>query len=340
LQIKSYRTTMPFLDDKLSPITDKGRALNIDRDLKRRKDLDKGFSDHTGISSPDTVDISWHINDPFHGEDLWNRSGLLGDKVRRFVVYLEGGKQVVYENRPIHEIVADLGKKNKKWRLISPMASSDDTMMKTANKETEMVPIVADLLSSCFKIETESHTHGVKEVGSCFFVKPNILITCAHVISRNEERFESVSAYVIDGDRQYSATILDVDYELDIAVLYCDSVKHTEVEPKRIDSVGVGESILCVGSPYGYDNNVSRGIISSKDREINSGSNYFFMDLSVYPGSSGGAVVDSSDGRVFGIAAVIVESVGNYGLNAGIPIDVCFKRFSKFLQQEVSDENI
>jgi serine protease Do len=119
-----------------------------------------------------------------------------------------------------------------------------------------------------------------------------------------------------------------------LALIKCNAVKHTVLGYKTIDDVPIASEIACVGSPYGYDNNVSAGILSSKGRSIedDTGIQYFFMDLSIFPGSSGGPVVDLNDGLTIGIVAIIVRSVGSYGLNAAIPMDYAIDRFKKYIK--------
>jgi S1-C subfamily serine protease len=328
---------MPFLDNQLSPLTDKGHPLSvIDRDWKRRKDLDIG-QDHVTIPSRDTDGYAVMSTPVFSGEVEWNRSGIDGDKERTFVAYMANGPPMVFRNKSVDQIVDELKKKNLNWRLISPLvADSLGGLKKTSSSSEHFVPFISNVLSGCFKIESECYAQKLKEIGSSFYVRENMMLTCAHVISKKSDQdLRDVAVFVIDGDKKYWATVVDIDYDLDVALLYCDATKHSVLPIKSVDDVDIGHEIICVGSPYGYDNNVTKGIVSSKDREIKSGkSPYFFMDLAVYPGSSGGPVVDSNDGKVIGMAAVIVESVGNYGINAGLPIDVCLKRFNKQLSVE------
>jgi serine protease Do len=196
--------------------------------------------------------------------------------------------------------------------------------------------IVANVMPGCFKIESESVKHGKKEVGSCFSIADGIFLTCAHAISKERESPSDVSVFIIEGDNRYRAVPLDVDYDMDLAIVSCDTIRHFPLSLKSIQDVAVGSEIMCVGSPFGYDNNVSRGIMSSKGRIVEGAGeiSYFFIDLAVYPGSSGGPVIDLSDGRVIGVAAIIVDSVGNYGINAAIPSDYVARRFSDIAKLE------
>jgi len=332
---------MPF-DNRgglgLSPLTPKSKPFEIDRDYERRLQLGLNETDHVSIQDSQTGEKSWVINPLFEGEVNWNRTGL-GEGVKKdYVAYMYRGPPILFKNKSYDQITKELKKKGLNWRIISPFLDVNSRAAQKVQKESLFVSLVADILSSCFKIESESYKHKVKEVGSGFYIDRNYMLTCAHVITKYKEDPDDIGIFVIDGVDKFPARVVDIDYELDCAILYCDATKHNNLIPKKAESVDVGIEIICVGSPYGYDNNVTKGILSSKDRQVKDEKiPYFFVDLAVYPGSSGGPVVDVADGKVFGMAAVIIESVGNYGLNAGIPIEVCLERFSNILKEKKSE---
>lgn len=342
MRVKAYRTTMPF-DNRdtgegpaLSPLTNKSKALEIDPDYGRRLELGKYETDHRMISDEDSGEKSWVINPIFNGELKWDRTGLNSETEKDYVAYLSNGTMIPFRNKTYNQVINILNKQKMKWRVISPDVSRS---MKSAQKKP-FISFVSEILASCFKIESESYKNKVKEVGSGFYIRDNYLLTCAHVITKSEENPKDLGIFIIDGNKKLPARVVDIDHDLDCALLYCDATQHSFLEVKEINSIDVGQEVVCVGSPYGYDNNVTKGILSSKDRKVGGDDiPYFFMDLSVYPGSSGGPVVDASDGKVFGMAAVIIESVGNYGLNAGVPIEICLKRFSKVLK-EIKNEDL
>ena len=322
----SFRTTMPFINDgALSPLTDKSVPLNIDRDYERRQDFGKQETDHTFMRDNDSEPPYGYIGDYFEGEIDISVNAPQSDK--ETVVLLDNNKRMTFNNLSQSEIIRQLKEQGLKWRYITEEYKNK---LKVASNDNVLVSMVSDILPSCYKVESLSLTSNKKEIGSCFYFKQNYLLTCSHVISKNQEDAKNISLYIIDGGKRNMAKLIDIDYNLDIAILYCDSIKHNPLEIKSIKGIEIGSEIICVGSPYGYDNNVTKGILSSVDREIDENKkNYFFMDLSVFPGSSGGPIIDLADGKAFGLAAVIIESVGTYGINAGIPIDICHKRFAK-----------
>ena len=84
----------------------------------------------------------------------------------------------------------------------------------------------------------------------------------------------------------------------------------------------IGTRVIAVGSPSGFEGNVTEGILSSRNRKIfdyNGAPRFLFTDAHVLPGSSGGALISLENGEVIGMMALIVSDVGLYGLNAAIP---------------------
>lgn len=328
---EAYRSTFPFANDgKLTPAPFGGNSplSSLDRDYDRRLGLPSGSHMFTGENDIDGVNPQ--LPPIFEGE--FDMTGIDHPNAKGFAIITDDGKRIVVKNRDINYVLKKIKEENIKYRYLQAIVACESKkMIKEASESDRFVPTVASLLASCFKIESESYKNRVKEIGSCFYIKENYMLTCAHVISRRRETdLSNTAVFLIDGSKRFFCQVIDLDYDLDIALLYCDAVKHHPLKIKNVESVNVGEEIICVGSPYGYDNNVTMGILSSKDRFVKTEKiPYFFMDLSVFPGSSGGPIIDSGDGKVFGLAAMIVESVANYGLNAGIPIDVCIKRFSK-----------
>jgi S1-C subfamily serine protease len=82
-----------------------------------------------------------------------------------------------------------------------------------------------------------------------------------------------------------------------------------------------GEPILVVGSPKGYENEVSEGILGGLDRVVflhDGAPRHVFTDAKILPGNSGGPMVSLADGSVIGMVEIIVGEEAPYGLNAAI----------------------
>ena len=330
----AYRTTMPF--EGLSPLTDKTRRNvpwmgggTLDQP---RSDFDKNMGgDHKFINrAPDGT--SHTVTNLFSGEN--DPKASLSSGGPELVVVDMAGQEHVFKGKNERTVRLEWDKPFRMMFWRNRLASAVAFLEKTA--AGDFVPLVANLIAGCFKVESESLRFGKMEIGSCFAVCRGVFLTCAHVISKRGENPADVDVYVVESGRRHKAVALDVDYDMDLAVIKCETVRHRVLTPGSTEEIQSGSEVVCVGSPYGYDNNVTRGIVSSKGRKVPEagGISYFFMDLAVYPGSSGGAVVSVDTGHVVGIAAIIVQSVGNYGLNAAIPIEAAKKRFQKHIQHE------
>jgi len=328
MKIISYRTTMPF-DGGLSPPTEKSRVrpwFGGGPEDKPRQEFDRNMGgDHKFIDTDDTDGKSHAImNGLFEGEI---DPKFLVDADTYYLVEKPDGDVLVVEDLSFEQIIMKFpgSKIVLKKRRLSNASSGGGT--------PNFMSLVSNIFASTFKVESDSEKYGKREIGSCFCVAPNGFLTCAHVVSRRHEDPSSVVVEIVEGDDRHRAVVEDIDYDMDLAFLSCDTIRTHPIGFKPAAKVPIGKDILCVGSPYGYDNDVSTGILSSKDRVVDRDSNvsFIFMDLSLYPGSSGGPVVDVEDGNVIGLAAVIVQSVGNYGLNAAIPIEYAAERFGNLL---------
>jgi len=192
--------------------------------------------------------------------------------------------------------------------------------------QKERAEVIAESINSCVMIESVDVKDGVMESGSAFCVSPNHFLTCAHVIKKYDKNtgqnlfeFYNATVNIVHNGRRLPAKVKAVNTRWDIALIVAD----LDVEPLKIDtSVSVGEDIIAVGSPHGYENNVSTGTVGSLDREIYSypgAPEYMFVDLSVFPGNSGGPIIKESNGAVIGLVTLIIAAAGESGLNAALP---------------------
>lgn len=192
--------------------------------------------------------------------------------------------------------------------------------------EDKRVQVIADSLSKTFKVEATNYELGVIESGAAFCVNKNHFLTCAHVIksyNKNQKQdprdFLNAEVKLIQGGLRKEARIIDVDPLLDIALLMSD----VDAEPMELDmEVSIGEEIIAIGSPHGFENNVSTGTVGSLNKKVyyyDGAPEYMFVDLSIFPGNSGGPIVKVSNGKFIGLVTLIVSAEGGYGLNAALP---------------------
>jgi len=212
--------------------------------------------------------------------------------------------------------------KNHKKRLNKNWYDKDSQL----TQELDAIGSIGAIEKSTVTIRIYSNKQG--EVGAGFFIGPNLILTCNHVVTiNNKEPNELIIKY---NNKDYKGNIIVTNPQLDVAVIKIDDTEVQSTPHLRLGdstSLKLGEPVIALGTPLGFENIASEGIISSKPievGEITGGSEiYMFVSSSLLPGSSGGPVALSSDSSIVGIAAAIIgggEQVG--GLNAVIPINV------------------
>jgi serine protease Do len=162
--------------------------------------------------------------------------------------------------------------------------------------------------------------------GSGFIVSPDgYILTNAHVVADADE----VSVQMTDR-REYQAKVVGIDPRTDVAVIKINAQNLPTVrigDPARLKP---GEWVLAIGSPFGFENSATAGIVSATARSLpgeGSGSYVPFIqtDVAVNPGNSGGPLFNLR-GEVVGINSQIFSRTGGYmGLSFAIPIDVAME---------------
>jgi len=160
----------------------------------------------------------------------------------------------------------------------------------------------------------------VRGEGSGFIVDPNgIILTNAHVVADAKD----VTVKLTDR-REFQAKVLGSDPKTDVAVLKIDAKNLPVVPLGSARDLKVGEWVLAIGSPFGFENSVTAGVVSAKGRSLPDDSYVPFIqtDVAVNPGNSGGPLFDAR-GEVVGINSQIFSRTGGYeGLSFAIPIDL------------------
>lgn len=154
-------------------------------------------------------------------------------------------------------------------------------------------------------------------LGSGFFVKPDLVMTNAHVVAAEREPV----AIVFSDGREVEGRVMDRDTRLDVALV---QVPSAAAEPLALgDATGLrtGDRVVFVGTPEGMDFTVHEGIVSHTARRL-LGVAYLQIDANVNPGNSGGPVLDGT-GRVVGIVTAKVN--GAEGLGIALPINYAYE---------------
>jgi serine protease Do len=157
-------------------------------------------------------------------------------------------------------------------------------------------------------------------MGSGFIVEPGgVILTNAHVVEGADE----VRVRLSDR-REFKGKVLGVDHQSDIAVVKIDATGLPVVKLGDPAQVRVGEWVLAIGSPFGFENTATAGIVSATSRSLPDGTYVPFIqtDAAVNPGNSGGPLFDMK-GEVIGITSQIYSRTGGYqGIAFAIPINV------------------
>jgi len=160
-------------------------------------------------------------------------------------------------------------------------------------------------------------------LGSGFIVSADgLILTNAHVVANAAE----VTVKLTDR-REFQAKVIGSDPQTDIAVLKIAAEKLPTARLGNSDKVRVGEWVVAIGSPFGFENTVTSGIVSAKSRALPDGTYVPFIqtDVAVNPGNSGGPLFNLA-GEVIGINSQIYSSTGGYqGVSFAIPIDMVVK---------------
>ena len=156
--------------------------------------------------------------------------------------------------------------------------------------------------------------------GSGFIVSEDgTILTNAHVVRDASE----VTVKLTDR-REFKAKVLGSDPKTDVAVLKIEAKGLPTVTLGSTRDLRVGEWVLAIGSPFGFENSVSAGVVSAKGRALPQESFVPFLqtDVAINPGNSGGPLFNAR-GEVVGINSQIYSQSGGYqGLSFAIPVEV------------------
>lgn len=154
------------------------------------------------------------------------------------------------------------------------------------------------------------------------------IITNAHVVADSDE----VTVTLTD-KREFKAKVIGSDKRTDIAVLKIDATNLPKATLGDSDRVRVGEWVVAIGSPFGFENTVTAGIVSAKTRESGEALTPFIQtDVAVNPGNSGGPLFNMR-GEVIGVNSQIFSgSGGSIGISFSIPINIAMNTANQLIK--------
>jgi serine protease Do len=159
-----------------------------------------------------------------------------------------------------------------------------------------------------------------RSLGSGFIISQDgYILTNAHVVEGADE----IDVRFTD-KREFQAKVIGADRRSDVALIKIDADKLPVVKFGDPSRLKVGEWVVAIGSPFGFENTVTAGIVSAKGRSLPEESFVPFIqtDVAINPGNSGGPLFNMR-GEVVGINSQIYSRTGGFmGLSFAIPIDV------------------
>ena len=164
------------------------------------------------------------------------------------------------------------------------------------------------------------HQAPARGIGSGFIISPDgYVLTNAHVVA------DAATVTVKLTDRhEYSAKVIGVDKRSDVALLKIDAKGLPTVRLGDPSKLRPGQWVVAIGSPFGFENSVTAGVVSATARSLPDENYVPFIqtDAAVNPGNSGGPLFNL-DGEVIGINSQIYSRTGGFmGMSFAIPIDL------------------
>ena len=170
------------------------------------------------------------------------------------------------------------------------------------------------------KLPNPPRQRNTQSLGSGFIYSSDGYIVTNHHVIKNAKKI----IVKLNNKTELTAKVVGSDEQSDIALL---KVKAKNLQPVKIgnsEDIKVGQWVLAIGSPFGFESTVTAGIVSAKGRSLPNGNYVPFIqtDVAINPGNSGGPLFDLS-GKVVGVnAQIFTRSGGFMGLSFAIPIHV------------------
>jgi serine protease Do len=159
-----------------------------------------------------------------------------------------------------------------------------------------------------------------QSLGSGFIISSDgYIMTNAHVV----DSADKITVRLTD-KREFRAKVIGVDKRTDVALLKIEATGLPKITVGDPNKLKVGEWVVAIGSPFGFDNSVTAGIVSAKGRSLPQDNFVPFIqtDVAINPGNSGGPLFNMNE-EVVGInSQIYTRSGGSMGLSFAIPIDV------------------
>jgi serine protease Do len=213
--------------------------------------------------------------------------------------------------------------------IIFGTATGDEGGLEIFDKLKSLIISVSDSIKPAvvhIEVVKKQRDQRFETMGSGLVIdREGHILTNEHVV---EDHIEITVA--LESNREYQAEVIGVDKLTDLALIKIKVPEDIELTAARLgdsDSVQVGEWVIAVGNPYGFDRSVSFGIVSGKGRVLNVPSltplinDFIQTDAAIAPGSSGGPLVNLR-GEVIGINSRGVGRTQGFTIPINIAVEV------------------
>jgi S1-C subfamily serine protease len=267
-------------------------------------------------------------------------------KLKGFLAGLAGGAVAAAAVVLLLVFVFDLGEVNKTVVQAAPQTPTSYSSPATttgsgmtpqqiySNLSGGVVMVLSDFGSGGTNAFGQSQSS--QALGTGFVVDTQgYILTNAHVVDESGQRASKVTVVFNKGGSETTRVpgqLVGVDVGSDVAVIKVDPSK-VDLKPLPLGdsaSVQVGEPVVAIGNPLGYDFSITSGIVSATGRSLQAPNgqtipNGIQTDAAINQGNSGGPLIDSA-GKVIGINEQIASSGGgNDGLGFAVPIDTAIR---------------
>jgi serine protease Do len=200
---------------------------------------------------------------------------------------------------------------------------------------TKVVPAPAYSNDPVFQFFHRGRLHGQPREGSQHELGSGVIVSKeGHIVTNNHviDQMDEIEVELADGRRK-KATLIGADANTDVAVLKIDADGLTPLPFGDSNTVEVGETVMAVGNPYGYEESVTQGIISAKGRSGSDTLNDLFqIDAELNPGNSGGPLINVR-GELIGLNEAIYSQTGGWqGVGFAIPSDTVRRTMDSILK--------
>src|SRR5213082_1045353 len=263
-----------------------------------------------------------------------------------FVLLVSAGISLLYDYRLKHGgLNLPSGRKPEKYTLASNPSVDPKQVPSLEALNRERRALVKSVIPSVVAVKTSKKVGIRREYGldpfEFFFRGPRqfrdpndaalvqnslgsgvIVTNEGHIITNNHvvDQVDDIEVQLADG-RTKKARLIGSDSQVDLAVLKIDEPGVKPLKLGDSDAVQAGDMVLAIGNPFGFEETVTEGIISSKGRpnRVDGFGDFLQTDAAINPGNSGGPLINLS-GEVIGInTAIISRTGGSQGIGFAIP---------------------